>query len=533
MKHQSTLFSASWFAASVLVPACVIVVPAHGQTIWHVDDDATGGGGTSWGGAFQELTDALDVAQTDDEIRIAQGRYTPAPPGGDRGATFQLPHGLAVYGGYAGVNHPSPDLRDVESFPTILSGDLNGDDLAGFVNNEENSYHVVTLDAADGSTLLDGVTITAGNANAGGPVEQSGGGMFIENGSPTLHQCTFAANRAAFFGGGLFNDNGSPWLIRCTFVANEAAAAGGGIANFGPSSAATFTNCRFIANAAFLGGGMDNAAGATPALFNCAFIGNSAMQGGAINISGGSVPSFMGCTIMNNVAEGFGGGIHLFPSDAPQPFDRPEYDARRVMPDALVSVPLTNCIVWHNVDVAGSVLVAQLTDSNRTIDAFDVAYSCIRSFTAGKGNIGFSPRFMNADGPDDISGTSDDDIRLGPNSPCIDKGDPGFQAEPHGIDLLGHPRVLCNRVDIGAAEFGIGDTDCDRDVDLVDFSIFQLCFTGAGGVANDGCGSSDFDGDGDVDIDDYSGFGEVVTSPNSIQGTAERPRGEGRGKPRV
>ena len=203
------------------------------------------------------------------------------------------------------------------------------------------------------------------------------------------------------------------------------------------------------------------------------------------------------------------------------------------MPDALTSIQLTNCIVWGNADVAGTVLVAQITDSSRTIDAFDVTYSSIRSLTAGVGNIGVNPRFLNADGPDGISGTSDDDIRLRPDSPSIDAGDPGFVAEPDDTDVLGHPRVLCDGVDIGAAEFGIGDVDCDRDVDLVDFSGFQSCFTGAGGVRSDDCSTSDFDEDGDGDIDDFKGFGEAATSPNSIHGIADKTRRDERGKPRV
>ena len=57
-----------------------------------------------------------------------------------------------------------------------------------------------------------------------------------------------------------------------------------------------------------------------------------------------------------------------------------------------------------------------------------------------------------------------------------------------------------------------GDFDSDGDVDLVDFGVFQLCFTGAGGGPVDSdCACSDFDADGDVDLADFGNFQLVFT----------------------
>ena len=76
----------------------------NGQTVIHVDDDApVGGDGMSWATAYAHLQDALADATPGDEIRVAEGIYTPdqdeagiVTPG-DRLATFQLKSGVALY----------------------------------------------------------------------------------------------------------------------------------------------------------------------------------------------------------------------------------------------------------------------------------------------------------------------------------------------------------------------------------------------------------------------------------------------------
>ena len=55
-----------------------------------------------------------------------------------------------------------------------------------------------------------------------------------------------------------------------------------------------------------------------------------------------------------------------------------------------------------------------------------VNYSCIPSEWTGAGGVGNiynAPKFLDADGEDDVAGTLDDDLRLRGDSPCIDAGD--------------------------------------------------------------------------------------------------------------
>jgi hypothetical protein len=144
----------------------------------YVDDSAVGNDdGTSWADAYNYLQDALvDAAGRDTEVSIyvAQGVYVPGlstaePLGtGDRAAAFELPDGVVFVGGYAGVQGDDPNARDVEVYETILSGDLLGNDTGDPATLLDNSLHVVMATGTGETTLLEGVTITGGNADGPG-----------------------------------------------------------------------------------------------------------------------------------------------------------------------------------------------------------------------------------------------------------------------------------------------------------------------------------------------------------------------------
>jgi len=325
---------------------------AAGKTIYV--DDATGvNNGSSWENAYFYLQDALADANSAEkpvEIWVAQGIYMPdhgaIQTPGDCEATFQLISGVLLKGGYAGLREPDPNARDVDLYETILSGDLNGDDaqvdvvevadlkdLESEPTRMENSYHVVTGSGTDDSAVLDGFTITAGNANGPkGPKDdpykfQSGAGMYNISGSLIVANCTFTMN-AAFNGGGIFNydcsltltgcgftRNLATWgggmnnhkcsliLTNCTFSENLARRGGGGICNKWPSTL-KLSDCTFIRNLAdFSGGGMH---GGAATLTNCVFIANEALQGGGL-FSG--LLNLTNCSFIANKAKYWGGGM--------------------------------------------------------------------------------------------------------------------------------------------------------------------------------------------------------------------------------
>ena len=300
-------------------------------SILYVDPNAPGANdGTSWADAFTDLQGALDVVATVpqvEEIRVAQGIYRPAGPDGSREATFKLVSGVAVKGGYAGLNVNGadgeiidPNTRDIEQYETILTGDLNGDDtevaypgdLKDELTRAENSFHVVTGSGSDETAVLDGFTVTAGNAN-GSDANGDGGGMSNISGNPTVLNCTFIGNSACS-GGGMYNEDSRPTVINCTFSGNLGLiywgiGSGGGIHN-GFNSNPALTNCTISGNVSGRGGGIYNLFYSCPTITDCTISNNAAVDGGGMSSQDSSSSTVTGCTVSGNTATIRGGGIH-------------------------------------------------------------------------------------------------------------------------------------------------------------------------------------------------------------------------------
>ncbi len=314
--------------------------------ICYVKADATGANnGTSWADAYTTLQDALaDAGCT--EIWVAAGVYYPDEGAGqtndDRNSTFRLKNGVALYGGFAGTE-TARDQRDPEHNITVLSGDIDQNDTTdahGVVTSildlaGNNAYHVLTAIHVNNGAVLDGFTITAGQANDEDfySPKREGGGLHSEHSSLTLRNVTFSGNlaydgagifsvysshklthvtfsdnHAYLDGGGMYEEEGSPILTEVTFSRNEAEEAGGGMIIGGGSP--QLTNVIFSNNDALYDGGGIASGGSNLTLKNVTFSGNSVYgdgDGGGISNYGGSL-TLTDVTFSGNSAA-FGGGM--------------------------------------------------------------------------------------------------------------------------------------------------------------------------------------------------------------------------------
>jgi predicted outer membrane repeat protein len=288
-----------------LLGGAVTYTPARAVGVLYAKPAATGNGNcTSWANACT-LQEAIFLSFPGDEIWVKAGRHIPHV--NDRTVSFNLKNGVAIYGGFAGAETQRSQRKPAVNI-TILSGDLNGDDN-GFTNNGENSYHVVKASSTDSSTILDGFTITSGNADGD---FTSGGGMLNNGGSPTLTNTTFSNNFAIDDGGGIYNDGGSPILTNVTFSNNSTIYDGGsGGGMFNSNSNPKLTNVIFSDNSASSGGGMSNFI-STVALNRVIFLSNFAFNTGGGMYDANSVTTLNNVTFTGNQGNYGGGGMFNF-----------------------------------------------------------------------------------------------------------------------------------------------------------------------------------------------------------------------------
>ena len=411
MKLTRLAFSALCIFIMLTSLGGVKAMPVPGQTrggVLYVKPIAKSGDCSSWDTAC-ELQAALARAAGGDEIWVMTGTYKPTLIN-DRSVSFVLVNGVALYGGFAGTETEREE-RDWLENPTILSGDIGTAS-----DNSDNSYHVVYGTGLEATTILDGFTITDGNANGTGNAA-SGGGMYTTNSSPKLTNVTFLSNTAIDRGGGMYNDSGSAMLTNVTFSDNYASIGGGGMYNISGSS--MLTNVTFSGNHSIYGygGGMVNVAYSNPTLTNVTFSSNSAHFGGGM-YNGISNPTLTNVTFFNNSSG-------------------------------------TNSDVMYNQDNSNAILTnAILWGAIANVDSIPIiTYSLTLEDYSGEGNISDDPRL---DPLADNGGFTQTHALL-PGSPAIDSGSPTVCP---ATDQRGYLRPIDGngdgtaRCDMGAYEYG-------------------------------------------------------------------------------
>jgi hypothetical protein len=305
--------------------------------------------------------------------------------------------------------------------------------------------------------VIQGLTFLNGSVSASGG---DGGAVRIQDASVLFQGCSFESCRARR-GGAVFTV-GAPANLGelvtvfqdCKFFDNQAlntsTSEGWGGAIFVDSGlnllmAADLIKCELRGNSAPAGRGGAVFARGSLSVRNSLFDGNWAgLEGGALLLAGsyystsvfdgnGSIGVINGSTFTRNFSPK-GGAV----SALAKPFVAansifwdnyaPEFPQLRLLPGNYVPAQFVHCVIQGT------------SSGSQSLDALSPVGDYVQF---GPGMLAVNPLFA------DLSGG---DLHLSANSPCIDAGQPGYQALPGEQDLDGQARVQGATIDMGADE---------------------------------------------------------------------------------
>jgi hypothetical protein len=471
---------------------CVAVASqAMAQTVFFVDANTPASnplGIAGWPDAFSNLQPALQVADEDDTILVAEGTYYPdtndpncvvsidlvnaVPTSRNYSFVFRKP--TTVIGGYkgnsaGGSGSIDPDAPDGQATSTILSGDLTGTPSNYF----DNSYHVVHVDGLTSTlyatypAVIERLNIQYGNAFMTPPgVPNSsmvGAGIYCRNAVLELSTVNVSNCWADDSGAAIYVTDGALRAKICVIRNNVARGHGAGIMLLTPQASPStrpdgwdrlsqLHNIQFLDNTAEGGAGL-SAQGPFPSwsdqnsshpglsIANCLFARNKALWGGGAQIvlSGNSADNRVhmnNCTFTENVATqaaspnfqmaGYGGGLFVW--------------------DQLIE-PIGNFFLHNSIlkfnkgrDSNGAQIDSNLNiaEASSALLAGSINHCDIGPHLAGWlhnpvwANL---PNVVDAD--PSFEGPGIGNYRLNPSSPCVNKGN-DFLLSRDYLDLDGN-----------------------------------------------------------------------------------------------
>ena len=482
-----------------------IIISCPGFATLYVDGSkSSSGNGSSWTQAFKTISEALYIANqcnVVDSIFVAEGTYHPANDDGsvslNRFNSFRIfRDNIKLYGGYPAGG----GIRNIELHPTVLSADINNNDIL-YSDYDENNYHILIIypdslavNAINSNTIVDGFTFTGGNANANSGIYTNirgreilywlGGAIYnkadyassFAESSPIINNCSFINNYGFRGAGAIYStaNNGktAPVVSNCFFRDNHSttdAVGGGAIAIDGYSYPNPPLSKLFLDKCVFEHNGAAGTGGALTATFGVAITANN--------------------TIFNDNTAGIGGAIYLLSNGSQDAFfnnclftKNTSVNTGSVFYGGLAG--FNNCTFSQNYTSAGSDIFGQLPsyaepfkrisvsncvfDIDETIQdngygSLTTKYSVKNTFIrqadfTGNGNITAGSPFFTAPlglpaGDDGKFGTADDAFQLASSSPCVDAGDTtGLGNIIPLIDLRDNNRVYNNVIDMGCYE---------------------------------------------------------------------------------
>ena len=261
--------------------ACFGLILNSFGNIIYVNPTATGANdGSSWANAFTNLSQALDEAinntSTADSLYIAEGIYIPDVSSITGYRVFPCPDQTALFGGFPATGNPTFADRDWVAHPTVLEGDVQGNDNGTTNTRSDNARRLVILESFG---RLDGLIIRNGGDDAGA----IGAGVLLLG----------TSMRSAHIEDCIFENN---WVTQAGDLVGEGGAIRGNAIN--GTDLLEIRNVTFRNNKAKFGGALTY--GGTFNSNNCLFFGNEAEMGSAIVAAGTGNGSGPG-TIIHNV----------------------------------------------------------------------------------------------------------------------------------------------------------------------------------------------------------------------------------------
>lgn len=473
---------------TAVVVAWLIIAASANAVRFYVDRNAQGSQtGVDWTNAYLSPQPAFAAANAGDEVWIADGVYHPGAPG-DISASFTVPAGVRVYGGFRG-DETTLAQRRWWAYPTVLSGDLADDDqfgnpwYIGWNINSPNSLNVVKVMGGAPTTVLDGLIVSHGYGvfTSGAGVLATGSVLDVRNctfrrnagyqgigscvavvdGFATFQHCDFRENWGRFVDGVGIGTTGTAGVNvdRCSFFDNHAETDssrgnGAGIALEG-SALSSVTRSTFEANYAIpfaanyisYGGAILNGG---PSLFvdRCVFKNNQALTGGGIY-------SWRNLQVFNSLFDGnvaistsqnggIGGAIatYFFGNYTLEVYactfaHNRAHEVAGVwfQGSGQFTSDIANCIFWDSQDVNGIVSQSSVKKAR---------YSCIQNlWVTIPGEDPIDPeKFPNCTDayPQFVNLASN--YRLAASSPCIDAADKTVFLSSQKLDLDGLWRFI-------------------------------------------------------------------------------------------
>ena len=435
--------------------------------------------GSSWANAMT-LQAALDGYMYGDLLYLMSGSYTPTAKdedgmavamGEERDATYILPNGVPLYGGFAGTetSHTARDMDEIhDDNATIIEGDIGTMRTETEANNTDNIKRLFLL-ASNVTVTLDGLTVARAHLDGGlgggllggtganitlrqcrfiGNKANSGGAVYVgAEGTLTLTNSTFEGNSSGNDGGAIFVEAGVTFMATGSTFRENAAADGqkGSAINLfslaANASTGTISSCSFFENSATgnAWGTVYAAAGATLDVSNSVFAGNSMGRGASVYSLAGN-----GIFINNTV-----------------------YDNRNGTSGSAAVSLATLASTWV---VANNIIYGNTGGSHQLRFAGATNKAMVHNLIEGNSIENGPTRIGALTAPAtaaevfaSTTATHASYLRLLPGVPAVNGGNNDYidgnadafeVADTMGVaDLAGDPRIITTTVDVGAYEF--------------------------------------------------------------------------------